>query len=123
MPGATQDVCVSYASCVLGTGPSIPFKPSELTLPTLLLKTIRDQTSRDMSCVPPRYPTIQTFRLISQTRHQLSHAFCLSIVPSSPPRSGTTWAEFARKVLNFCGDQSFGKDVGYHFFSRAVDEP
>src|ERR1700678_1972179 len=96
MPGATQDVCVSYASCVLGTGPSIPFKPSELTLPTLLLKTIRDQTSRDLSCVPPRYPTIQTFSLISQTRHQLSHAFCLSIVPPTPPQSGTRPSSLAK---------------------------
>jgi hypothetical protein len=39
--------------------------------------------------------------------------------------SSSKWhkAEFARKVLDFGGDQSFGKDVGYHFFSRAVDKP
>src|ERR1700678_2797145 len=87
-------------SCILGTGPSIPLKPREFWLPTLLLKTIQDQASRDLSCVPPRYPTIQTFSLISQTRHQPSHAFCLSIVPPTPPQSGTRPSSLA-KCLTF----------------------
>src|ERR1700678_2688433 len=67
-----------------------------IKLLTLLLKTIRDQKSRDLSCVPPRYPMIQTFRLISQTCHQLSHAFCLSIVPPTPPQSGTRPSSLAK---------------------------
>src|ERR1700678_3249130 len=73
-----------------------PIIPSELTLPTLLLKTIRDQKTHDSSCVPPRYPTIQTSILISQTRQQLSHAFCLSIVPPTPPQSGTRPSSLAK---------------------------
>jgi hypothetical protein len=35
MPGTSQDSCVSYASFILGTGPSIPLKSSEFTLPTI----------------------------------------------------------------------------------------
>src|ERR1700678_1880001 len=77
-----------------------------IKLLTLLLKTIRDQKSRDLSCVPPRYPTIQTFRLISQTRHQLSHAFCLSIVPPTPPQSGQRPSSL-RKGLTFGGPRAF----------------
>src|ERR1700678_1925634 len=38
--------------------------------------------------------------------------------------SSSKWhkAEFARKVLDFGGDQSFCKDIGHHFFGGAVNE-